>query len=413
MHYEPPRKRLEENNNNKNIKITEKIKRFITYIGLFSLGIIVGILLSKCPKKELNEKGFLEEKKAYKKHYETQQGIEPEQRHKQQAKIFRETITQNYPENYPEREIQERLREIYEVPTTQIYYEKTTCPDLPISAELLEKPGQYWNKKVALFKIKLKIDTKCSLEGFPIPCTFTAEKVQVEFREDGEKEFKISYGDPPCLKDLLSYKFIIDTTPPETKIIPVSFDRVVTTYHSVIFEFATNEPVKSTLCKIDDGFWMDCSLGRLFPTNIEEGWHTLYVFSVDLAGNKEDPPKEYHFLIDALPPITLLLSAPPGVTNSKSAEFIFTSDDEDAKFECSINDKKWEKCSSPLILKDLQEGMNKIKIRSFDKYGRYEDEPIIYSWRVVSGEIKGNPNPYKPPQKYEEILRRQKRYKKE
>jgi hypothetical protein len=107
------------------------------------------------------------------------------------------------------------------------------------------------------------------------------------------------------------------------------------------------------------------------------------------------------------------VSAPPSITNSKSAEFIFTSDDEDANFECSINDKEWQKCSSPLILKDLQEGINKIKIRSFDKYGRYEDEPVIYSWRVVSGEIKGNPKPYKPPQDYEEMLRRQKRYKKE
>jgi hypothetical protein len=44
---------------------------------------------------------------------------------------------------------------------------------------------------------------------------------------------------------------------------------------------------------------------------------------------------------------------------------------------------------------------------------KYEDEPVIYSWRVVSGEIKGNPKPYKPPQDYEEILRRQKKYKKE
>jgi hypothetical protein len=411
MHYETKGKRFEENNNN-NTKTTEKIKRLITYIGLFSTGVIVGILLSKCPKEELalNE---MKEKKAYKYHYETQKGTEPEQRKEQQAKIFRETITQNSPENYPEREIQRYIREIYEVPTTQIYYEKTTCPDLPISAELLEKPHQYWNKKEALFKIKLKINTKCFLEGSPIPCTFTAEKVKIEFREDGEKEFKISYGDSPCTKDILRYNFIIDTAPPETKIIPVSFDRVVTTYHSVIFEFTTNEPVKSTLCKIDDGFWMDCSSGRLFPTNIEEGWHKLSVFSVDLAGNKEDPPKEYHFLIDALPPITLLLSAPPSITNSKSAEFIFTSDDEDANFECSINDKEWQKCSSPLILKDLQEGINKIKIRSFDKYGRYEDEPVIYSWRVVSGEIKGNPKPYKPPQDYEEILRRQKRHKKE
>jgi hypothetical protein len=53
------------------------------------------------------------------------------------------------------------------------------------------------------------------------------------------------------------------------------------------------------------------------------------------------------------------------------------------------------------------------KKRSFDKYGRYEDEPVIYSWKVVSGETKGNPKPYKPPQDYEEMLRRQKRYKKE
>ena len=396
MRFKIKRKGSAENNNNINMR------KFIIYLLTFSLGLIIGLLFSKCPTTEEQKIDITLKEKTLRK----------EEKFHKESHTLQENVPQTYPEK--EKEIEEKIyikKETYEIPTTKIYYEKITCPDLPISAELLDKPGQYSNKKEAIFKIKLKINTKCSLEGFPIPCTFTAERVKVEFQEDGEKEFKVSYGEPPCMKDLISYNFIVDTTPPETKIIPVGFDKVVTTYHSVIFEFATNEPVKSILCKIDDGFWIDCSSGRIFPTNIEEGWHKLFVFSTDLAGNKEDPPKEYAFLIDALPPTTLLLSAPPSITNSRSAEFVFTSDDEEAKFECKINDKEWEKCSSPLILKDLQEGINKIKIRSFDKYGRYEDEPVIYSWRVVSGEIKVIPNP--TTKNYEEVLKRQKRYKKE
>jgi hypothetical protein len=394
----------------------KKEKRVITYVGIFSLGVIVGILLSKCPEKEQmvdkEQKTDLTLKEEIQKEEPPQR--EPLEIHvgteeKQTSIIFQEIITT---QASTEREIEEKYKkEIYEVPVTQVYYERPTCPDIPISADLIVKPEKYWNKKEAVFRVKLKIDVNCYLEGAPIPCTFTAERVKVEFTEDGEKEFKISYGEAPCLKDLINYKFIVDTTPPETKIVPVGFEGVNTTSDTCTFEIIVNEPVKSTLCKIDDGFWMDCSSGKLSLKNIEDGWHKISAFSIDLAGNREDPPKVYEFKVDAKPPITLLLSAPPSITNSRSAEFVFTSDDEDAEFECSINDGEWQKCSSPLILKDLQEGMNKISIRSFDKLGRYEEEPVTYSWRVVSGELKGKPKPYKPPQRYEEILKRQKKHK--
>ena len=395
---------------------TKKGKRVITYLGIFSLGVIVGILLSKCPEKEQmvdkEQKANLtlkEEVQNEENHQREPLEIHAGTEEKQTSIIFQEIITT---QASTEREIEEKYKEgIYEVPITQVYYESPTCPDIPISADLIVKPEKYWNKKEAVFRVKLKIDVNCYLEGASIPCTFTAERVKVEFTEDGEKEFKISYGEAPCLKDLINYKFIVDTTPPETKIVPVGFEGVNTTSDTCTFEIIANEPVKSTLCKIDDGFWMDCSSGKLSLKNIEDGWHKISAFSIDLAGNREDPPKDYEFKVDAKPPITLLLSAPPSITNSRSAEFVFTSDDEDAEFECSINDGEWQKCSSPLILKDLQEGMNKISIRSFDKLGRYEEEPLIYSWRVVSGELKEKPKPYKPPQRYEEILKRQKRHK--
>jgi len=149
---------------------TKKGKRVITYLGIFSLGVIVGILLSKCPEKEQmvdkEQKANLTLKEEVQKEENHQR--EPLEIHagteeKQTSIIFQEIITT---QASTEREIEEKYKkEIYEVPITQVYYESPTCPDIPISADLIVKPEKYWNKKEAVFRVKLKIDVNCYLEG--------------------------------------------------------------------------------------------------------------------------------------------------------------------------------------------------------------------------------------------------------
>ncbi len=291
---------------------------------------------------------------------------------------------------------------------------KEECPQIKSPAKLLESPPKLWNKNDAKFSFSPPITFLCYLNDKEFPCPVSLSSL-VSVEEDGEKTFSVYYVEGKCVGKILEYNFIVDTTPPITEIKPVDFSDVLTKPEGEI-DFIVNEPYKSTLCSVDDGFWMDCSSGKIILTNIEDGWHKISAFSVDLAGNEENPPKEFFFRVDAKPPLTLLLSAPPSATNINHAEFEFTSDEEDVEFECNINDSGWKKCSSPLKIKDLKLGLNIVKIRARDSFGRYEKVPVIYSFGFMEGEfLTGSPKPYVPPKVYFEILKRKKlqKYKKE
>lgn len=290
---------------------------------------------------------------------------------------------------------------------------KEGCPEMKPAVELLESPPKLWNKKEAIFFLST-YNFLCYINDKEFPCNASLSSM-VLVGEDGKKTFSVYYAAGKCREKILEYDFVVDTTPPITEIKSVDFSYVLTEPEGEI-DFIVNEPYKSTLCSVDDGFWMDCSSGRIVLTNIEDGWHKISAFSIDLAGNKEKPPKEFYFRVDAKPPVTLLLSAPPSATNVNYAEFEFTSDEEDAEFECDINYSGWKKCSSPLKLTNLKVGLNTIKIRARDSFGRYEKVPIIYSWGFMEGEfLTGTPKPYVPPKAYLEILKRKRlqKYKKE
>jgi hypothetical protein len=353
-------------------------RSFVIFISSFTLGFIVGILLSKCPGK--------------KEEHVSERKISPPVSESESITPSQEGVGEIIPEE--EEEI---------IPEEQAYTEIPSCYDLPFSLSLIEMPKKLWNKKTAEFVFSPVAIFSCRISDEEFPCEVSPVRVKVYFTEDGPKNFRVSFKVLNC--PMLEYDFIVDTYPPITTIVPVGFSELLLSSEAK-FRFIVSEPVKYTLCRIDDGFWLDCSRGEIILTNISDGWHKISAFSEDLAGNREETVKHFVFRVDANPPTTLLIEAPPSITNSNSAKFVFIADDEDVNFECNINNTGWVKCFPPLTISDLKEGLNEIKIRGVDNLGRYELSPVVYSWRVVKGEIVGNPKPYVPSERVLEILRK-------
>ncbi len=377
-------------------KKIQKVTKILLYISTFIGGFILGIFFSKCPKKnefvyESMEKGEeLGEKQLKKENQEKKMlpSVKSEEksisviRRSEEGKFYEKSLTQYMVKSY-ERAI--------------------TCYDLPFSPYLIVKPEKYWNKRVADFVFSPGITFMCDIAGVKLPCSSLSNRLSIQFNEDGYKKFVVVYENSGCSRKLLEYDFIVDTYPPSTTILPVGFSDLLTLPEAE-FRLLVSEPVRYTLCRIDDGFWIDCSAGGIYLTSIDDGIHKISAFSVDIAGNREEPPKDFFFRVDALPPFTFLIEAPPSITNSNSAEFLFTSDEDDVEFECNINDTGWIECSSYFTITDLSEGINKIKVRSKDRFGRYDPEPVVYSWQVVKGELISPPKPYVPSEKVIEIL---------
>lgn len=371
----------------------KKLQELIKLTLSVAVGVIIGIAISKCPEKK-TEKFAREEKKEIKTEEKVTEKKSKSQEEKEKSKVI----------VLHKGEVQ---KEVFEKSATELAYpEKPTCYDFGFQPTFITKPEKYWNKNYAEFVFAPGITFSCKILDYSIPCPAISSRIFVEFKEDGQKKFEVYFEDGNCRRKILDYSFIVDTYPPKTTIVPVGFSEIATAPEAM-FELLTSEPVKYTLCKVDDGFWFECSSSKFYLTSIEDGKHKIEAFSEDLAGNMEKPPAQLTFTVDAKPPITILLSAPPSITNTNYAEFIFTADEEEGiKFECNLNSAGWLPCDELFVISEAKQGINTIEIRAIDRFGRYEEKPVKYSWQVVKGNIIGVPKPYSISDEFLELLKR-------
>ena len=85
---------------------------------------------------------------------------------------------------------------------------------------------------------------------------------------------------------------------------------------------------------------------------------------------------------DCVAPSVKIDSGPKKKTKKAKAKFTFSSDDANAKFECSLDGKKFSSCSSPLKLKvKKKKGKHTLEVRAVDGNGNKSDE-ASYTWKV-------------------------------
>jgi len=170
-----------------------------------------------------------------------------------------------------------------------------------------------------------------------------------------------------------------DTTPPETVI--TSHPPEVTNSNTARFEFRCNEEDCTFECRIDEGEWESCSSPKTY-TDLSEGKHSFEVRAIDSAGNVDQSPASYSWTIDTTPPETTITSYPQNPTNSTSATFTFSCNEQNCTFECRIDEGEWESCSSPKTYPGLQDGNHTFEVHAIDSAGNVDQSPASYSWTI-------------------------------
>lgn len=174
---------------------------------------------------------------------------------------------------------------------------------------------------------------------------------------------------------------------------------------TVQFTFsATGTPAAKFVCKLNDVVTDDsCSSPKIYTATdlTQDGDYTFEVAAVDEFGN-QDSFKSYLFTIDRNPPDTDIGSpASDGETfNTPSPTFEFSSPDQEATFECAVDETVYTSCGSPFTVPgQLANGDHKITVAAKDKAGNIDQTPAERTFRIdapVSAPPPPGPGPPAP-----------------
>jgi parallel beta-helix repeat protein len=72
---------------------------------------------------------------------------------------------------------------------------------------------------------------------------------------------------------------------------------------------------------------------------------------------------------------------------STSASFAFSSNEEDATFECALDGAAFQPCTSPMTLSGLAPGEHTLQVRAVDAEGLADPAPATYTWTVGAAPV--------------------------
>ena len=132
----------------------------------------------------------------------------------------------------------------------------------------------------------IDIPTATYADAAPIEC----ESV----REGGPEDFRTATELPPPPLPPIPPP---DVTPPRTKITrrPAKLLRTTRRHRRVVFGFTSSERGSSFRCKLDRKPYRPCASPRVY--NVPLGHHTLRVFAIDAAGNRDPSPAVFAFQV--------------------------------------------------------------------------------------------------------------------
>jgi hypothetical protein len=172
-----------------------------------------------------------------------------------------------------------------------------------------------------------------------------------------------------------TYTWSIDTAVPTTTITlkPSSSSNT----NSPTFAFIASESGTFT-CRLDGGSFAPCASPTAY-SSLADGPHTFAVRATDSAGNT-GPEASHAWTIETRAPTAALASAPVGLSNSSSATFAFVAD-EPSSFDCSVDGRGFEPCTSPATYHGLGDGAHAFSVRAKDAVGNLS-APAAHSWAI-------------------------------
>jgi hypothetical protein len=153
---------------------------------------------------------------------------------------------------------------------------------------------------------------------------------------------------------------------------------------SARFEFSTSETGVTFECALDGAAFQLCSSPKVY-NGLILGTHTLQVQVFSPEAIVEQTPATYTWeVVDDTAPTTTIDFGPPAVTGMTDANLSFSSDEQLATFECSLNGVVDPlPCGSPAEYSGLAPGSYTFEVVAIDPSGNRDASPATHSWRVV------------------------------
>ena len=127
------------------------------------------------------------------------------------------------------------------------------------------------------------------------------------------------------------------------------------------------------------------STGRT-PSSPRSGVPTWTAAALTRASSPT-PSGSYGVAVDGLsdthPPRTKITKGAPKETDKTKVKFKFKSSEANSTFECKLDKKPYEPCSSPTKLKRLKKGKHEFKVRAVDAAGNVDPSPAKDKFKVV------------------------------
>jgi hypothetical protein len=124
---------------------------------------------------------------------------------------------------------------------------------------------------------------------------------------------------------------------------------------------------------------------------LADGTYTIVAKATDAAGNVSlvsndaslQVKVESNIAVDATAPDTTIDTNPDLVTDSDSATFTFSSNEQGATFECKLDgDAAFSACTSPQSYSGLNQGDHTFQVRATDSAGNVDATPATHGWTV-------------------------------
>ncbi len=168
----------------------------------------------------------------------------------------------------------------------------------------------------------------------------------------------------------------IDTVAPTTAI--TAKPALTSNNRAPSFSFTADEPGTSIQCRLDGAAFAACS-SPIGYSGLADGPHTFAAKATDQAGNT-GPQTVYTWTIETRAPTATLDSTPAALSNSSTATFSFSAD-EPSTYECKLDGRSFEACSSPETYLGLGDGPHTFSVRAQDTVGN-PSIPVSHEWTI-------------------------------
>jgi hypothetical protein len=157
-----------------------------------------------------------------------------------------------------------------------------------------------------------------------------------------------------------------------------------TVSRSARFTFSSDQQDATFECSLDAAAFTACGSPKDY-TGLAVGNHQMRVRARDWAGNVDSTPASFNWTIapdTAAPETTIGSGAPPANTTSTSATFSFSSDEQEATFECSLDGAAYASCASPKQYTGVATGTHSFRVRAKDPSANLDQSPASHFWTV-------------------------------